>query len=285
MIGSDFALEVPRKKYCDSQNNIGKFKLFYTQLGRDAIAAALSLVPFAVEEILLPSYLCDSTYNVFKRYDIKRYEIDESFKADLNNITIRDNSVVFVANYFGLSDERALISTINRERGRKRIFVIYDITHSLFDKNNFELDVDCLVASLRKWCAVPDGGLLAHKSTVDIQSVCCDCAFVDEKTEAMIMKKSFIDTREAIYKDFKSKFDSAEARADNPFLPGIKRISSFSMKMLGYFDYEDILRRRTKNFMLLSEFANFEYAHPCYNSVRGRGRRCVSRYTATNGIS
>ncbi len=134
----------------------------YTSSGRGAISLILDQIKIT-SGVLLPLYTCESVIMPFikKGYDVHFYDIDtnlsvneQSFMECVNNYK---PSVVLLHAYFGFDTLRSLRPKYQwlREKG---IIIIEDITHSLF--SNFEKSgADYYLASLRKWFALPDGGI------------------------------------------------------------------------------------------------------------------------------
>jgi dTDP-4-amino-4,6-dideoxygalactose transaminase len=134
----------------------------YTSSGRGAISLLLDQIRIT-GGALLPLYTCESVIKPFikKGYDVHFYDINTDLSVNEQSFMECVNSykpgVVLLHAYFGFDTLHNLRFKYQwlREKG---IIIIEDITHSLF--SNFEKNgADYYLASLRKWLALPDGGI------------------------------------------------------------------------------------------------------------------------------
>ena len=137
---------------------------FFTS-GRMAISFIVEKLK--IDKVYLPNFLCEQVYKCFDKLDKKFYILSDKFEYSKGLENIEDNSIVFISNYFGLSNEINVLNLLKHEKKKKKIIVIYDITHSLYTARNSDV-VDYYVASVRKWLPIPDGGLVSCNEVFDI---------------------------------------------------------------------------------------------------------------------
>ena len=116
-------------------------------------------------EVLVPNYICNSVLDAIGRagYKYKMYSITRDFDIDLNDLkrqlTQETKAILFI-NYFG--------GTISKETAEKLlelkkqgIVLIEDDTQCLFSRMKDIIGIgNYIVASIRKWVAIPDGAVL-----------------------------------------------------------------------------------------------------------------------------
>ena len=127
--------------------------------GRDALKAIAREFDPCVA--LIPALACDSMIHPFERYGhrIQYYRLNNDYSIDLDNLAVGDGTHLFLyADYFGrptTNDEE-----LERRRGQGNIVFIEDRTHNLIWERQHTFSPNYIMASLRKWLPIPDGGLL-----------------------------------------------------------------------------------------------------------------------------
>jgi dTDP-4-amino-4,6-dideoxygalactose transaminase len=138
--------------------------VIYSSSGRGALSLALKHINKRRAVVLIPIYTCESVLLPFIRENFKIifYEINLDLTVNYDSLERQleeyKPDLVFFQTYFGfdtLKGTRNLFKYLN-ENG---ILIIEDITHSFFSERN-DQEADFYIASLRKWLAIPDGGLL-----------------------------------------------------------------------------------------------------------------------------
>lgn len=141
-------------------NNSLSNRVFYSS-GRDALHAILvSIKKRNINRILLPDYLCSSIVStvIVAGFEYEYYRLTDELLPDYKDIGYKVNKdAILIINYFGLQNLSESIKKI-RELYSESIIIEDDVqafysfadTHSLADYS---------FTSLRKWFAVPDGGL------------------------------------------------------------------------------------------------------------------------------
>lgn len=227
----------------------------YTFSGRAAIELAVRdiMCTKTIQKVYMPSYCCVSMIQPFLNNDIKIEFYDVFYRnGKINyNIDARKNCDVFFAmNYFGYKapEMEHYIATF-KKKGK---IVIEDITHSLLNDSPASQYSDYIVASLRKWFAIPTGGLLCKREGKLLVSVekSGDLA-VQDKIEAMKKKYLFLSGRINDKKEYLSenaKFDNQLIHMDCKV--GIDHMSAGIIMNL---DIGKVKKQRKENALILHE--------------------------------
>ncbi len=217
-IGSEFWVE--RDYICDP------LEQFYSS-GRSALNAIILDVKqrYGIEQVLLPSYCCDSMIIPFvmnlirvRFYDVK-LNIDRKISVEIPNA--EKNEALFLMHYFGARIDDLRICGNPSDWAA----VIVDGTHSFFSDFLCGLEQEYYFVSFRKWFAVT--GIAMAKSRTD------KLLFPDEshteyvrlRNEAFENKLRFIKGESSDKKVFLDKFGQAELLLEkdcNCYTPDVK---------------------------------------------------------------
>ena len=122
--------------------------------------------------VFMPALSCDSMVLPFETYGCKVnfYRLREDYSADISHVDdllagSSSEAVFLYMDYFGkrsVSDEE-----LNglKKRNPKLVFV-EDRTHNLIREQYHKFVPDYTIASLRKWLAVPDGGIFISERDI-----------------------------------------------------------------------------------------------------------------------
>ncbi len=217
--------------------------------GRNAIDIALRdiLKEKKINRIYVPSYCCVSMLQAF---------IDRGLKYEFYKVTFKDgkfqyempkagkDDVILIMSYFGL-DSAAACKVIEKKH-REGAVIIEDITHSLFREKSACDDSDYLVASLRKWFAVPTGGWVGKKNGKLAEKPDLDSNHaVAEKIAAMQEKYDYLTGKITE----KEHFLLAQAKFDNDLIhvDRMLKIDDTSLGILEGTDVPAAVSQRRKN--------------------------------------
>ena len=145
----------------------------YFESGRNAIEYIFKYcIDSKNKKVLLPEYLCTSISDAVTRagWNFQFYKIDKRLKIQEDDLLnkIKNNSVLFVIDYFGKNQSFEFLEKIKRIY--PEIIIIEDCTQSLLSERNETDIVDYLIASIRKWFPIPSGGgVWSHHTLPDIQ--------------------------------------------------------------------------------------------------------------------
>ncbi len=225
----------------------------FTFSGRNAIDIAVQdiLANHDIHEIFIPSYCCVSMIQSFVDRGLKINFYSVTYKNNQFRYTIpnaNENSIVLIMSYFGLnsSTEYEAIEILHK----RNAIIIEDISHSLLRKQPFSKRSDYLVASLRKWFAIPSGGwvgkkngLIGHKPYIDSNHA------VEEKINGMHEKYDYLVGRINSKENYlltQAKFDNDLIHADR-----MLKIDDTSLGILGSIDVENVVLQRRNNVKIL----------------------------------
>lgn len=161
---------------------------FCLRSGRDTLKAIAREYEPCVA--LLPALACDSMVHPFELYGhtIRYYRLNPDYSIDLDSLGIGEEKTLFLyADYFGRPtiEDRVL----EKLRNRGNIIFIEDRTHNLIWERQYSFQPDYIMASLRKWLPVPDGGLLWGKISKPFGN---DTTFSTTRLKAQCMRHKFL---------------------------------------------------------------------------------------------
>lgn len=261
-IGSNFWLE--ELKFQDQLigefvvYGINKFeKMIYASSGRGALSLILDQIKPTNKRALLPIYYCESIALplISRDFEIIFYDINKDLTINeeslFRQMEKQKPGLVYFISYFGFDTLKSTREKYPLIKAKNSI-IIEDISHLLFSRVNKE-GADYYLASLRKWLALPDGGVaIPVKNTLkqprkDIQRL-----FVEMNIEAMNLKLQY--TQNNVYEIknlYRKMFRSSEAliNSDHSYYP----MSETSKKIWLAADYEAMCNSRRENYRFLSE--------------------------------
>jgi len=227
----------------------------FTFSGRNAIEVALRdiLKTRSIHCVYMPSYSCVSMHQSFldKGMKIEFYRVGFENGAFTYELPKADkNSIVLIMSYFGLSTvaEQEAIRTLHAGGA----VVIEDITHSLLRGEAASDESDYLVASLRKWFAVPTGGWVGKRAGMIAEKPALDSNHaVKDKIAGMKEKYDYLTGKI----DSKESFLLTQAKFDNDLIHVDKmlKIDDVSLGILRETDVQAVVDRRRKNARILIE--------------------------------
>ena len=186
-----------------------------------------------IKKIKLPYFMCDSVFEVCKKYgaEMSFYHIDMSFKPV--DITLADDEWLYVMNYYGQLT-REYISELKAKYRR----VIIDNAQSYFDMPITDTDT---LYTCRKFFGVADGAFLYSDSKPE------EDLPLDESFDRMrFLLGRFERTASEFYAD---NVANNELFDNEP----IKRMSKLTDNLLHGIDYEYVKKRRTENYRMYHE--------------------------------
>ena len=172
-------------------------------------------------------------------------------------------SVVLVHSYFGfntIKDESFLESC--KSDGT---IIVEDITQSLFSKHYLKC-ADFYVGSFRKFFAIPNGGLIASKRSLEnIEIESCDKAIDNVALKAFKLKSYYFkDETEEKKLAFREQYELLNKIISKN--NKIEEISDISKKIIFSCESDSILLSRQNNYSMLFEaIKEFNYIKPVLN--------------------
>lgn len=256
-LGSEFNIRFEELEETGNSifQRLDNYYALYFDSGRSAIKFLIKEIPKG--EVLLPEYICESVIQAFSGFDIKYYGLGEDLIIDLDDLYSKVNGntkIVFIMNYFGALQPEEILEQILFIKSENNFIIIEDTTHSMFSK--YETFGDYCVCSLRKWFAIPDGGVLYSKNPLELSGVEDLKRNTDiEKVYGMILKTLYLDKKIETNLLYRKILTDAEKKIDEN--EQIKKISYFSEYFLNFYDTLQITTKRKENYKhLLNEITN-----------------------------
>ena len=218
--------------------------------GRDALKALAKLA--GRKRVLLPALCCESMLVPFQLagYELVFYRLTQALCADEADVAekLRDGDLLLTMPYFGIRPFRDAFLQSLRESGRG-ILIAEDRTQDIIVPREDRFLPDVTLASLRKWAAMPEGGMLCTALRVDPGTP--EPRFAALRTEAMEKKDRYLTCWDAALKqDFLSELHKAEALLDEGAEPhGMDGANAAYLRRL---DFAAIYDARVRNLRCLT---------------------------------
>ena len=225
----------------------------YTFSGRSAIELALINIMESqdIKRVYMPSYCCSSMLSSFIKHgiDITYYDVSINSNGLTYHIDYsQDVDLFFAMSYFGV--EHSMDEVIKKFKSLGTI-ILEDITHRLLSEISFSKYADYGVASLRKWFAIPTGGLLVSKTNINIKPNKKSDIFVQDQIKAMELKTSYLNEnkveKEAFFKLY-NRLNQEIQEIDYLF-----KIDKTSEQILHKLDVNNIKQIRKENARIMYE--------------------------------
>lgn len=226
----------------------------YFRSGRDALKAIAKKHSMKCSRVLVPALCCDSILKPFKLhgYEIQAYKLKKDLTADYNDIIdkLKSDMVFLYYNYFGVKalDDNMLSSI------RKILingFMVEDRTHDIFIHRKSIIIADYTVVSIRKWAAIPDGGIIWSAKTEKVFDKQEDDYYHTIRLEGMKGKSRYLrDGEERKKNTYRLQFSEAERYLSES--TDVSTISRGSYELIQSLDFKSIMKRRRENVLTLS---------------------------------
>lgn len=203
---------------------------------------------------LLPPFTCHTVFEPFMDFGYEIHtmplamDLTTSAEDILKSQALCDAGVVLVHRYYGFDTlpgfNQAVLEL--QERG---VVVIEDCTQCLY--SDFKVsDADYFVASIRKWCGVPDGGFaICKKGNFAHKPSQTDEPMVEAKRIASELKYQFIFEGKGDKPTFKAKYREGETLLDNQST--YYTIGDLSAIIQADLDVANLKRKRRANYKVL----------------------------------
>ena len=161
--------------------------------GRDALKTIAR--EYNPTVVYIPALSCDSMSLPFKMYGhrIIYYKLKKDYSIDLEHLekVMEDGGLFLYMDYFGI---KAIIDENLKYLSRKypHLIFIEDRTHNLIWKNEISFRPHYIMASLRKWLSIPDGGVLWPLRPLKNQFFAEDTSFSAFRLRAQCMRKELL---------------------------------------------------------------------------------------------
>ena len=209
--------------------------------GRDALKAIAR--EYTARIVFLPALACDSMVFPFLMYGhtVKYYQLNKDYSINLDSIRIGEEPVLFLyMDYFG---QRAISDAeLERLKAKGNIVFVEDRTHNLILDRVSSFQPDYVMASLRKWLPVPDGGLLWGRISKPLES---DTSFSCMRLQAQCMRHEYLKNgNEELKTEYRKIFSEVSdiMEHDEP-----SAMSAYSFHIAKNADWEEIRSKRKEN--------------------------------------
>ena len=220
--------------------------------GRDAMKALARWA--GRRRVLLPALCCESMIVPFalNGYETLFYRLNEDLTADTADLAekLRDGDLLLYMSYFGIRPFSDAFLRQLRGSGRD-ILLVEDRTHDVIVPRPAErFRPDATVASLRKWAALPEGGMLrlAGEAPMGIP----EGAFGEACRAAMEKKSRYLESGDpALKREFLEQYRTAEHWLDTSAEPAA--MGEESRELLRKLDAGAVYEARRENVRALTQ--------------------------------
>lgn len=216
--------------------------------GRDALKAAALVLKGGYGRVLLPALCCESMVSPFTKHGITPvfYRSHPDYTADLADVRekLTDDSILLYEPYFGIDPFRRE-DLLRLKEEFPGVVLLEDRTQDLLRVRTEESLADITVASIRKWTAVPDGGLLWSHRFSPAPGI-NDPQFGLLRHDAFLKKTAYHQSGDATLKDeFRHAFAQANELLD--VSPQPVAMGEESLTLLKKLDFAKIYALRQEN--------------------------------------
>lgn len=214
--------------------------------GRDALKAIAR--EYEPTIVYMPALACDSMVLPFEMYghNIVYYKLNDDYSIDLNYLkSVVSEGLFLYMDYFGvkaITDE----DLVGLRSNYPELIFIEDRTHNLIWERNSSFQPEYIMASLRKWINIPDGGLLWPYVELKNQGFGKDTSFSTTRLKAQCMRNKFFKTGDQNIKTvYRKIFSTVSDIIDDNKEPS--RMSAYAYAMAVNADWDKIRKQREEN--------------------------------------
>ncbi len=228
-IGGYFSLELPQR-----ENAFLHSEGVLLNSGRHALEYILRSIS-VVKRLWLPYFTCDVILEPIIKlaipYDF--YHINEQLEI-IDDISLQSDEYLLVTNYYGIKD-----TYINFLVQKYNEHLIIDNAQAFYTVSDFNVPT---IYSPRKFVGVPDGGIAVVNQNLPIDDLERDVSY----NRCIHLLKRIDLGANAGYFDFK---ENSSKLINQP----MKKMSFLTQAILSSIDWEDIRKKRVRNFQILHE--------------------------------
>ena len=220
--------------------------------GRDALRAFARLADR--KRVLMPALCCSSMVLPFRQsgWEVAFYRLKPDLSADETDVSgkVRNDDVLLYMRYFGIRPfSDAFLEGLRSSR--RNILFLEDRTHDIWtERIDTDFRPDAVAASLRKWAALPEGGML--RTDLGTYPAETDTRYGDMRFDAMEKKSRYLETGdERLNQDAREAYSRAEQLLDISAEP--VRMALQYKTLLSGLDFTAILEARRRNLRRLLE--------------------------------
>ena len=256
-IGSNFwEIEIDEKRNNKYWWDAQQYHSEYFVSGRNAILGLCKVLGNEKKKIIMPAYTCSTVVEPFyqENWEIEYYEVNKDLSINIDSLEQKiiafKPSAILIHSYFGFGFEKVEEEYIKKLK-QKGIIIIEDLTQKVFSDNRL-LMADYYVFSLRKFLAVPDGGVLVSYKKMNLELAKENSKLVSTAISAFKLKKAYMNGNDL---ELKEKFRKKYVECNK--LLAINRIlTKGSIETLDIYrktNFEPVIKRRINNYNRLWE--------------------------------
>lgn len=207
--------------------NSGFDNVKFLRSGRDALRYIAKALKKEKKTVLMPALSCSCMPEPFEdeNYEIVYYKLTTDFKVIVEDVLrkLKPDSIFLFMNYFA-------IPALNKSdlekiaKSQNNVITVEDITHDFLKRGLETCNADITVCSIRKWFAIPDGGMLFSKIELPKITVEQDAFFANKRISAMKRKSVYLSNGKTEEKEiFRTELSEA-----NQYIDAAKNVSAMS---------------------------------------------------------
>lgn len=273
-IGSNFYEYSTKKEVNDNYHPIKEYdnEQFFVS-GRNAILALCKSLETENKIALLPDFTCETVIKPFEQagWKFEFYRIKKNLSIDIKDLKKKikniNPSIVLVHAYYGFNSYKSVKQGLNK---LKNVVIVEDITQDIFSDFS-KIKANYYVTSLRKFFAIPDGGMLITPKGEkrlkikysNIENEICKTAI-----KAFEHKKEYIENPESKVEKNTFLEEYKEVKQEISLIEDIERMSKISKNIFSNIDIKSIKEKRQRNYKyLLSELKNIDNISIIFNKI------------------
>lgn len=213
--------------------------LKFLRSGRDALRFIAKALSPEKKTVFMPALCCSCMPEPFldENYEIIYYKLTADFKVNVEDVLskLKPNSIFLFMNYFAIpSLNKSDLEKI--ARFQNSVTTVEDITHDFLKRRIETYDADITVCSIRKWFAIPDGGVLFSKVNLPEITIEKDAFFANKRISAMKRKSMYLLNGKIEEKD-QFRAELAEA---NQYIDTVKNVGAMAVESMDFIKYIDL---------------------------------------------
>jgi len=220
----------------------------YYRSGRDALKEIAVCNKGTHNSVLLPTLCCESMVIPFTQngYKAKFFKLNEDLSANLDDLIskVDEHTVLVYIHYFGMTSLRDE-QLAQLKNNHPQMIMVEDRTHDIIvHRTKTAFSPDYMIASMRKWFALPDGGIIASIRKVNDEKPAPE--FSNIRLKAFKNKSEYLSFgNESLKGDYRHALNEAAVLLDAD--PHPYGMTEESRKLLSSMDMDGIYRARLTN--------------------------------------
>lgn len=252
--GSEFDWQANEAFLIKEENNLfAAAKKFRS--GRDAMKAVAAWAKGQYTKVLLPALCCESMVSPFTMHGITPvfYKLNTDYTANLSDVQekLEAHTILLYGSYFGIAPFADTDLQTLRNTQTDVLFMEDRTQDILMPRGVADFTPDVIVASIRKWIPIADGGLLWSRFPIP-ENGRKELRFATLRKEAMEKKSAYLQTGDMTLKDnFRHLLWEAAGLLDESTEPCL--MTEDSKSLLEKLDFTKIYACRRENAAMLQE--------------------------------